>query len=178
MFTHDLTFSRYGLLLIQKFYLPFSPAVPLLNIVIAFMIAAVGWSWNAIISLMQNGRAAISISICIYLLLASALVLAVLSGQSVFPNDLETSRTENQWKLWFRSKDKNSIQSVQNQLHCCGFNSMRDRAWPFPAKGVDAAECQRSSGYLTNCGPLWQDLLRMAAGLSFGVSIMEELVLV
>lgn len=142
------------------------------------MILAICWRCNAITSLMKHRSAAVAVAVFVYILLASLLVLSVFSGQSVFPNELETIRTENRWSQWFRSKDADSIQSIQNLLHCCGFNSMRDRAYPFPSKKFNATECERNSGFSTHCGPLWRDQLQTAASLSLTASILEHLILV
>ena len=74
-----------------------------------------------------------------------SVVLAVQSSMNGLRQDERLCHTELQWKHWFQAKDER-IRSIQDQLHCCGFNSMVDRAWPFPARGVNADECQRTSG--------------------------------
>jgi hypothetical protein len=87
-------------------------------------------------------------------------------------------RMELRWKHWYQSKNDVAIQAIQNRLHCCGYNSMADRAWPFPSRNSDARACERISGYLTHCGPLWQEKLHTVAVVCIAASLLNVLLLV
>ncbi|EXJ77236.1 hypothetical protein A1O3_10394 [Capronia epimyces CBS 606.96] len=63
---------------------------------------------------------------------------------------------ESQWTAMFRRKDERAIRAIQTALHCCGFNSPHDRAWPFPSRGVDAHACEVALGYDRRCVDPWR----------------------
>jgi len=52
---------------------------------------------------------------------------------------------------------------------------MRDRAWPFPARNVDASACETTSSFQTHCGPLLKATLSYIAVSSGLVSIFNTL---
>ncbi|KAK5083585.1 hypothetical protein LTR05_006088 [Lithohypha guttulata] len=75
----------------------------------------------------------------------------------------------------FENKDANSIRSIQTRLQCCGLNSMHDRAWPFPSRGVDARACERNQGYTVACGNMWRQEESLAATLTAIASFLNWL---
>lgn len=103
---------------------------------------------------------------------------AVLSATYILPSELRDCRTEMYWDHLFRSKNEAVIRSIQSHLHCCGFNSMRDRAWPFPSRSNDARTCQTTSGFHTHCGPLWKQQVLLLASISGIASILNASLLV
>ena len=97
--------------------------------------------------------------------------LVFLSGNVAFRSDFRAFEAESEWTRLFRSKNEAIVVSVQNALHCCGYNSMRDRAAPFPSHEFDATTCEKTSGFSTHCALLWQDhiekveILNMVSGI-------------
>ncbi|KAK5080485.1 hypothetical protein LTR05_008596 [Lithohypha guttulata] len=75
-----------------------------------------------------------------YIGLVVPIVTAVIAGVYGFSADARTCLSELQWKHWFQNKDDGVIRSIQEKFCCCGFNSMRDRAWPFPSRGAAAVK--------------------------------------
>lgn len=166
---------RWPLLQIQKLSLPFFVTIPMINMVLALAALAMIWVSKG---KDFNKRMPTALFLLLYVIHISIAIMAVLSAIFVLPLDFITFRAEQQWQEWFRSKDEVTIRSIQNQLLCCGFNSMRDRAWPFPSQDVSAATCQRTSGFSTHCASLWQEKLRMVAMSSVTASILMEALLV
>lgn len=57
--------------------------------------------------------------------------------------------------MLFRKKDVRAIRSIQDAFACCGLRSPVDRAWPFPAKGVEADACEKAFGRKKSCFEPW-----------------------
>jgi len=105
----------------------------------------------------------------VYAAASVLIVLFTLSCVYFAPNHLRALSLEWKWSELFRAKDETSVQLIQAQLECCGLNNMHDRAWPFPAKGVDAYECERSQGWDKSCLNVWKENLIIASSLT-GIS--------
>jgi hypothetical protein len=65
----------------------------------------------------------------------------------------------------FRAKDAKNIRAIQDVLECCGFNSVRDRAYPF---GQPSA-CAETYGRTQSCAQAWKGAMQTSAGIDFGV---------
>lgn len=113
-----------------------------------------------------------------YIAVVAPVIMAVIAGVYAFSADARMCTSELHWKRWFQYKDEEVIRSIQESFRCCGFNSMRDRAWPFPSRDTDAGACQRTSGFRTHCGPLWEDQLQVTARLCLMASVLLHLLLV
>ena len=93
------------------------------------------------------------------------LVLIVLSFVFGVPTPLLTCSLESRWQHLFRIKDDRAIRAIQDTLRCCGLNSIRDRAWPFPSNGVDARACETTQGWNIRCLDPWRRQEATAAGM-------------
>lgn len=78
----------------------------------------------------------------------------------------------------FQRKDESGIRAIQTGLQCCGLNSRRDRAWPFPSHDVDARACERTLGYTSRCADRWQRQEAVAASLIVLASLLNWILLV
>ena len=81
------------------------------------------------------------------------------------------------WQQMFQAKDGDTIQAIQDSLECCGFRTVTDKAWPFPAKGVDAKACVTKFGWRKSCKGIWtaegRSMLGMIIGVGVGVVVMK-----
>ena len=93
-------------------------------------------------------------------------VLLTLSSIYFIPTPFRAYSLELRWDQLFRSKDESTIQTIQAQLECCGLNSMHDRAWPFPEKGIGAYECEKSQGWDKSCLSSWRNNLIVVSSLT------------
>lgn len=125
-----------------------------------------------------NWRQNSVLSTVIFLLHDLAVGVVILSLLYIYYHDVTACRLELRWKHWYQSKNDVAVQAIQARLHCCGYNSMADRAWPFPSRNSDARTCERTSGYLTHCGPLWQERLYTVAVVCMAASLLNVLLLV
>ena len=162
---------------ILKLSLPFPSAIILTNTVLA-LLAKISVYLRPGRDIRNKKRwHLVSFVVSFYIFHVLSVVLAVQSSMNGLWQDDRLCHAELQWKRWFQAKDER-IRSIQDQLHCCGFNSMVDRAWPFPARGVNADECQRNSGFSTSCGPIWQERLRVVALCAAIASVLNHFLLV
>ncbi|KAK8094614.1 hypothetical protein PG997_001299 [Apiospora hydei] len=85
------------------------------------------------------------------------------SGQAVDCNMQST------WKRLWMAHDGRSIETIQNAFGCCGFNSVRDMAWPSP--GGNVGLCRELTHRETSCAVPWRGTLRRLSGFEFGVAL-------
>jgi len=173
-----LTLFRWSLVQFQRLTFPFPSLIPLTTITLALIALVVIWLDDTKALPSQDEARSVILVFLAYIIHLIPVILTVWSATYVFSTDIRACRTELQWKRWFQSKNEDAIRSVQSLCHCCGLNSMRDRAWPFPSHNVDATTCERTSGFSTACGPIWQEKLRATVTVSMTASILELLLLV
>lgn len=69
-------------------------------------------------------------------------VLATLAGAHISPPGSLNCALRERWEDLFKSKDGEQIQAIQDAFDCCGLNSPKDMAYPFPSashgRGADA----------------------------------------
>lgn len=66
------------------------------------------------------------------------------------------------WQRMWSAHDARGIRAVQDALACCGFNSVKDRAWPFPSTPSSPAQptCAENFHRTISCAKPWADALR------------------
>jgi len=98
-------------------------------------------------------------------------IIATLSITYMFPG----CSLEDKWKQLYSNRDANAIRSIQDRFDCCGFNSVNDRAWPFPygrpEDGHGSDQCKRTYGRARSCRGPWQQQEKINASLFFTVAI-------
>jgi hypothetical protein len=104
-------------------------------------------------------------------------ILIVLSTVFCVPTSLFRCSLDSQWQHLFQIKDDQAIRAIQDTLRCCGLNSMRDRAWPFPSNSTDARACERTQGRNIRCLDPWRRQESIAAGM-VGLANFSSLALV
>ncbi|KAF5671015.1 hypothetical protein FHETE_4271 [Fusarium heterosporum] len=85
-------------------------------------------------------------------------ILATLFLERAVPSGLTSCMLEMEWMNIFRAHDASSIRRIQDTFDCCGLNSIRDRAYPFP--GSAASTCAETYGRRTACRDPWQGALQ------------------
>jgi hypothetical protein len=102
-----------------------------------------------------------------------AAVLATLLLEGAVPSQVMRCVIENRWLAMFRAHDAGSIRHIQDRFDCCGFNSVRDRGYPFP--GSAPSTCPETYGRNVACRPAWTTAMQMTTGMDFGVVVAAEL---
>lgn len=170
--------ERYSLAQIRKLSLPCPTTIPILNIVIPIIATILFFSGSRIAPrLKQAGLSAILVA------LTSAstflpFVLIVLSLVYASPSELMACAGDLRWKALFQAKDATTIRAIQNQFRCCGYNSVNDRAWPFPARDVTADACVRTLNFTVRCADFWHRQDSFVAGILGFASFLNWILLV
>lgn len=73
----------------------------------------------------------------------------------------------------FRAHDARGIQGIQDAYDCCGLNTVKDRAYPFPPGKADrcAARYERSAA----CKGPWRGALQTTSGVDLMVVMVAGL---
>jgi len=95
-------------------------------------------------------------------------VFATLLLQDVSPGTTLSCVLGTRWQKLFAEHNGGAIRKIQDMLDCCGFNSAKDRAWPFPGSGASAT-CAESSHRTAACVGPWTAALQRNSGLDLGV---------
>ncbi|KAH8152655.1 uncharacterized protein LAJ45_03496 [Morchella importuna] len=82
---------------------------------------------------------------------------------------------ERTWRAWFRTKDAAHIKAVQEALNCCGFNTFKDQAWPFPDNDTKAEQCSLQSKTRTPCYQPWSQTHQLSASVFMMVAAVTLL---
>lgn len=96
------------------------------------------------------------------------------AATSSSPSPLLRCALETTWKQMYSAHDDAGIRRIQDALDCCGFNSVVDRAWPFP-HGAGSATCAQSYGRTTACGVPWMQTAQRRAGMDLAVVLFVAL---
>ena len=92
-------------------------------------------------------------------------VLATLLFQGVIHTQALDCSLENRWMARFRAHDGSRIRMIQDTLNCCGFNSVRDRAFPFGQPST----CPETYGRTVACRDAFRGSMQLNSGLDLMV---------
>ncbi|KAM0556823.1 hypothetical protein ACHAPJ_005883 [Fusarium lateritium] len=101
-------------------------------------------------------------------------ILATLLFEGIVPSGIMDCMLDKQWMGMFRAHDGRSIRRIQDAFDCCGLNSVRDRAYPFP--GTAPSNCAETYGRRTACREPWRGALQTLSGLDLVVVLGVGLV--
>ncbi|KAB8220337.1 hypothetical protein BDV33DRAFT_231090 [Aspergillus novoparasiticus] len=111
-------------------------------------------------------------SVISYLLTILPSGLATLALTYLFAPDLLVCQLNNQWQSYYHNKDSRAIRAIQDSLHCCGFRSVKDRAWPFKDRTHGDDACVRQIGYDRACLGPWEQEDKSAAWMVFWAAVL------
>ncbi|KAF5021373.1 hypothetical protein F66182_6562 [Fusarium sp. NRRL 66182] len=94
-------------------------------------------------------------------------ILATLLLERIVPSAVTNCMLDTQWTHMFRTHDANGIRRIQDSFDCCGLNSIRDRAYPFP--GMAPSTCAETYGRRTACREPWRGAHQTASSLDLVV---------
>ncbi|KAF2723984.1 hypothetical protein K431DRAFT_241534 [Polychaeton citri CBS 116435] len=100
-------------------------------------------------------------------------IIATLAGVHLSPQTNLRCGLQDKWRALYMAKDTAALKTIQNALRCCGFESMKDMAWPFPDKTHKADACMiRYAGERDrSCLGPWRSRERSMAGLLMFVAV-------
>ena len=170
--------SRWTWIEVQRFSLPVSVSTSILNIIISVLASLVIWSSTRVTAPTKTRFHTNIVKIMSLLFILLPVILATLSLSDGGRPAVRSCLTEARWEHLYQTKNERVVKEIQTQLLCCGYNSIRDRAWPFPARGVDATACERSLGFMTPCGPFLKEKMLVTNVISGFGSVLNFLLLV
>ncbi|PQK11839.1 hypothetical protein BB8028_0003g04610 [Beauveria bassiana] len=105
----------------------------------------------------------------------ATIILATLFFSYIPSSDARDCLLSTVWQRIFSSHDAQTIRRIQDAFNCCGFNTVRDRAWPFPTHET-ARSCEEMYGRTIACNRPFRATLQRASGVEFGVLMISGLV--
>ncbi|KAK2016881.1 hypothetical protein LZ32DRAFT_551861 [Colletotrichum eremochloae] len=91
--------------------------------------------------------------------------LAVLFLQSAIRDDTLDCTLSTSWQRMFAAKDAFSIRRIQDNLNCCGLNTVKDRAWPF----TGTVQCAQRFDRDTPCVGPWRDAILTNSAIDLAI---------
>ena len=85
------------------------------------------------------------------------------ASTALSPSSLNCSLSST-WNLLFRAKDATAIRTIQDALHCCGFRTTHDQAYPFPDRSHDATACSTTFDRHVACQPKLEHATQQTLG--------------
>jgi len=99
-------------------------------------------------------------------------VLATLLLQDTTPGTALSCSLSTKWQQLFASHNEEAIKRIQDVFDCCGFNSIKDRAWPF---SKDVLQCAKTFERTKPCATPWKATMQRNSGMELGVVIAVAL---
>jgi hypothetical protein len=96
-------------------------------------------------------------------------ILGTIFLSDVIPSAARQCLLSSRWQDLWVAHNSAAIRRIQDTHNCCGFNSVKDRAWPFPTGDKTEPGCATQFGRTTACATPWTKAMRTAAGVEFGV---------
>jgi len=165
-FANTISYAFYQIRLLS---LPISQIVAIFALILPIV---TGLSVKAVYNILcfhVNNLGRTRPTLCLLLVLAFQFiyetVIATLALTYMVPPSNLNCRLDEQWQRLYSNKDETTIRRIQDRYDCCGFKSVLDRAWPFPAKGVSAGACQTKFGRTQSCAGPWRQAEQINAGL-------------
>ena len=98
-------------------------------------------------------------------------VLATLAGTHVAPYMSLNCALKERWEALFKAKNVEMIRNIQDAFNCCGLNSPRDMAFPFPDAKHGSDACMVRFERHKSCMEPWRSEERKAAVMLLVVPI-------
>jgi hypothetical protein len=127
---------------------------------------------------MLNSHRLISFVLIVMIVTILDTAIATWSISYLIPSQGQSCFLETWWQQLWINKDSKAIKSIQDRHKCCGFNSSKDRAWPFPDKENGADVCFKTHRYTNGCIDSWRRDMRILSSVNLIVPAFIFLALV
>jgi hypothetical protein len=158
-----LLFTSYAYSQIGALYLPIPQALGLLTVVLPLITGISIKGVDGLIRRSKNKHRQLTLpllAIIAFQLIYETVVATLALTHIIPPSTLICGLNENWERLW-KAKYANGIRAIQDNLNCCGFRTVKDRAFPFGQPSTCARDFARSGSCL---GP-WRKSEQVTAGL-------------
>ena len=100
----------------------------------------------------------------------TTILATLLSTAGLVPSPAQSCLLSTRWQRLWSAHDGDAIRAIQDALGCCGYNSVKDRSWPFP-RGGSRVDCAAQFGRTAACAGPWMEALRRGSGAGFAVVV-------
>lgn len=167
--------SRYAFTQIRRLALPIPQALALFTVFLPLITGISARGTYSIVRRNPNNepyQLTIPLIAVIGFQLIYETIIATLALTYMIPPSSLQCGLESRWKqLWSAHKTDrnaaNTIRAIQDALECCGFNSVRDRSWPF----TTPATCAETFNRGQSCAGPWRKMEQITAGLLLLVAV-------
>ncbi|CZR64141.1 uncharacterized protein PAC_14038 [Phialocephala subalpina] len=97
-------------------------------------------------------------------------VVATLALTYILPPSSLNCGLRTKWMALYKAKDADAIRTIQDAFNCCGFNSVKDMAFPF--RNQAASECAQTFHRTESCVGPWRKAEQMNAGWLLFVAVI------
>lgn len=156
---------------IRFLYLPIPQALGLFTVVLPLI---TGISTQGVHTLTRrsssnrNYQLTIPLFALIGFLLIYDTIIVTLSLTYVLPPSSLICGLKDRWQDLYGHKNKDAIKTIQDAYNCCGFLTVKDRAWPFGNPSV----CGETFGRSNSCMKAWRKAEQTNAGLFALVTVV------
>ncbi|CAG8958870.1 hypothetical protein HYFRA_00011823 [Hymenoscyphus fraxineus] len=163
--------AGYSYSQIRYLHLPISQALALFTLVLPII---TGISMQGVYGLIQRASKTEQYQLTIPLVavicfqLIYETVVATLALTYMIPPSTLQCGLEERWRSLFASKDESTIKRIQDSFKCCGFNSVKDRAFPFG----EPSRCSEIFKRTAHCSGPMRKSQQIQAGLLLLVAVM------
>ena len=104
-------------------------------------------------------------------LLVYETVVVTLAGTYVAPSQSLKCGLNEKWQTLFGRKDEATVRRIQDKFSCCGFATVKDRAWPFVKNGGPKVNaCQEMFQRTASCFGSLKSEQQKVAGMLIAVA--------
>ncbi|KAI5464964.1 hypothetical protein BGZ63DRAFT_379102 [Mariannaea sp. PMI_226] len=157
--------------------LPMSPVVSILTTILPLAAFVITTTHPSLLRYSQasNGRIRRLAPFIIQTLQGLAVtILATLLFEGVVPSRGLDCAMETDWMDMFRAHDGDGIRRIQDSFDCCGFNSVKDRAYPFPHNAPST--CSETYGRSIPCRGPWRRAMQTFVGTELFIVLFVGLI--
>lgn len=97
-------------------------------------------------------------------------VVATLALTYILPPSSLNCGLNERWQQIWLTENERAVKDIQDAFNCCGFTTVKDRAWPF-SKRV-ASSCAETFGRTKSCAGPWRKAEQTTAGLFLLVAVV------
>jgi hypothetical protein len=116
----------------------------------------------------EQGRLTIPLIAIIGFQLMYETVVATLALTHIIPPDALVCDLEKRWRKLAAAEDADAIRAIQDSFKCCGFNTMKDAAFPWG----EPSNCAEVFPYTKSCKKDWRKAEQINAGLLLLVAVI------
>jgi len=101
-------------------------------------------------------------------------IVATLSLTYILPPSFLDCALNEKWQQFYVVRNAKAIRDIQNAFECCGYRTVKDRAWPFTEH--TASPCSSTLDRTKSCAGDWRKATQVTAGLFLLVAVVVFIV--